>query len=57
MATSKPSMVTGIFRDHVKARQVYDWLLSTGYESSELNVLMSDHTRTKHFQGEGTKSP
>ena len=52
MATTKThdkhteKMVIGVFRNRVKANQAYDWLLSHGYTSSDVNVLMSDATRS-----------
>jgi hypothetical protein len=42
-------MVMGVFRDPARSQQVYDWLLSRGYTSDDINVMMSDATRTRHF--------
>jgi hypothetical protein len=58
MARNNESMITAVFRDRVKAQKVYDWLLDHGYTSSELNVLMSDKTRSTYYQAEeGEEAP
>lgn len=58
MAASKQTMMTAVFRDRFKAQHAYDWLLDNGYSSSELNVLMSDKTRSTYFQAEdGEEEP
>src|SRR5438128_3492619 len=57
MAT-KQSMVTAVFRDRAKAQKVYQWLVDNGYPQSDLNVLMSDKTRSKYYQhDEDEESP
>jgi hypothetical protein len=38
-------MVTGVFRDRLRAQEAFDWLHARGYTSSEMNVLMSDATQ------------
>jgi len=50
--TNKKKMVTAVFRDRVNAQAAYDWLINRGYSSSEVNVLMSDTTRSTYFPGE-----
>jgi hypothetical protein len=42
-------MVTALFRDHVEGQEAYQWLLDRGYASSEINVLMSDTTRSRYY--------
>jgi len=42
-------MMTGLFRDRDSAERAYGSLTSRGYSSDDINVLMSDETRNKHF--------
>jgi hypothetical protein len=49
MHTSKPKMVTAVFRSHADADQAYDRLLGHGYTNREINVLMSDATRARFY--------
>jgi hypothetical protein len=48
-STSKPKMVTAVFRSHADADQAYDRLLGHGYTNREINVLMSDATRARYY--------
>jgi hypothetical protein len=58
MASPKPRMVTAVFRDHVNADAAYDQLLSHGYTSNEVNVLMADTTRARYYpHGKGSIKP
>jgi len=54
-ATHNTNMISGVFRDRTKASQAYNWLGQNGYTSNEINVLMSDESRT-HYSAE-TGSP
>jgi len=47
------SMVVGMFRDRSDASQAYAWLLARGYADSEINVLMSNETRSYFEKEEG----
>ncbi|MFN2454411.1 MAG: hypothetical protein ABR577_09345 [Pyrinomonadaceae bacterium] len=50
-------MVTGMFRDRESAEKAYSSLSSRGYGKDDVNVLMSDETRNKHFGSDtGTTS-
>jgi hypothetical protein len=49
MATSKPKMVSAVFRDRFQSIEAYDWLKSRGYANTEISVLMSDATRAKYY--------
>ena len=54
MATSrkdmnKPKLMTGIFSDRESAEDAYDSLSARGYDSKDINVVMSDDTRKKYF--------
>jgi hypothetical protein len=45
-------MVTAVFRDPVNAQRAHDALRRRGYSDAEINVLMSDKTRSTYFSGE-----
>jgi hypothetical protein len=45
-------MVTGMFRDRDSAENAYRSLSDRGYTKDDVNVLMTDETRKKHFSGE-----
>ena len=47
--TTRPGMLTGSFRDREGAERAYNSLASRGYTDKEVNLLMSDETRKKHF--------
>lgn len=42
-------MLTGTFRDRESAERAYKSLASRGYTDREVNVMMSDDTRKRHF--------
>jgi hypothetical protein len=42
-------MVTGLFRDRESAERAYGSLESRGYSKDDVNLMMSDETRQKHF--------
>jgi hypothetical protein len=53
-ATHEPSithseLLTGTFRDRESAEQAYNSLTSRGYTKDDINVIMSDDTRKRHF--------
>ena len=41
--------LTGSFRDRAEAERAYNSLISKGYSKDEINVIMSDDTRKRHF--------
>jgi hypothetical protein len=47
----RKKMVTAIFRDPVNAQRAHDALRRRGYTENEINVLMSDKTRSTYFSG------
>lgn len=51
--TARGRMVTGLFRDRESAERAYGSMSTRGYNKDDVNLLMSDETRTRHF-GEGT---
>lgn len=42
-------MVTGLFRDRDSAEKAYNSLTTRGYNNDDVNLVMSDDTRKKHF--------
>lgn len=42
-------MMTGMFRDRQSAERAYNSLHSRGYSKDDVNLVMSDDTRKKHF--------
>ena len=42
-------VVTGLFRDRESAERAYRTVASRGYNNDEINVIMSDDARKKHF--------
>jgi hypothetical protein len=47
-------MVTGMFRDRESAERAYNALHQRGYTKDDVNLMMSDETRKRHF-GSDTK--
>ncbi|MBC3541367.1 hypothetical protein ACFSC6_15125 [Rufibacter sediminis] len=43
------SMMTGMFRDRDSAERAYNSLHSRGYSKDDINVIMSDDARKRHF--------
>jgi hypothetical protein len=43
-------MMTGMFRDRQSAENAYNALHERGYSHDEINLMMSDETRKKHFE-------
>jgi hypothetical protein len=48
-AGTNRSWVTGTFRDRDSAERAYSSLTSRGYAQDDVNLLMSDDTRKRHF--------
>lgn len=48
-STHATSTVTGLFRDRDSAERAYKSASERGYDSNEINVIMSDDARKKHF--------
>jgi hypothetical protein len=48
-STGRSRMVTGLFRDRESAERAYGSLTSRGYSKDDVNLVMSDDTRKKHF--------
>jgi hypothetical protein len=47
----KRQMVSAVFRDRVNAERAFDRIRALGYTDSEINVLMSDKTRSTYYSG------
>lgn len=48
-------MVTGMFRDRESAEGAYRSLTERGYNKDDVNVLMTDETRKRHFPDDDTE--
>ncbi len=53
MSETTGRTVSGLFNDRASTERAYSALESRGYTKDDVNLLMSDETRNKHF-GEGT---
>ena len=49
------SWLTGTFRDRESAERAYNSLTSRGYSRDDVNLMMSDDTRKKHFSDADTE--
>src|SRR4051812_50205180 len=50
---AESGMVTGLFRDRDSAERAYQSISDRGYSRDDVNLVMSDDTRKRHF-GAGT---
>ena len=48
-------MMTGMFRDRTSAERAYNSLHSRGYTKDDVNIIMSDDTRKRHFADTDTE--
>jgi len=51
MDTNEP-MLTGLFRDRDSAERAYRSIADRGYSRDDVNLVMSDETRKRHFAGD-----
>ena len=51
--TSTSRMVTGLFPDRTSAERAYGDLSTRGYGQDDVNLVMSDETRQRHFLHDG----
>jgi len=49
-------LVTGMFRDRESAERAYGSLATRGYSNDDVNLMMSDETRKKHFADDGRET-
>lgn len=54
--TARSGMVTGLFRDRDSAERAYGSLTERGYGQDDVNLVMSDETRRKHFAVDGRET-
>lgn len=54
--SSRSPMVTGLFRDRESAERAYGTLTTRGYTKDDVNLVMSDETRKKHFTDDGRET-
>ena len=47
-------LVTGMFRDRDSAERAYSGVTSRGYDKDDVDLIMSDKTRDKHFASESS---
>jgi hypothetical protein len=47
--TDRVDMITALFNDRESAEQAFNSVTNRGYHSDEVNIVMSDATRQKHF--------
>ena len=49
-------LVTGLFNDRPSAERAYDSVTSRGYTGDDVNLVMSDETRKRHFAPDGSET-
>ena len=47
--TTNNEMVIAVFRSRLNAKRAFDMLHTLGYSESEINVMMSDKTRSRYY--------
>jgi hypothetical protein len=50
--TNERSLLTGMFRDRESTENAYNILQERGYSKDDINLVMSDETRKKHFSND-----
>ena len=55
-ASKSDKMLTGLFRDRDSAERAYQSLSDRGYDKKDVNLVMSDDTRKRHFANEGVQT-
>jgi len=53
--TDHPRMLTGMFADRDSTVKAYNTLHERGYTKDDINLVMSDDTRKKHFSSDNIK--
>ncbi|MGM9482796.1 hypothetical protein ACS5PN_16500 [Roseateles sp. NT4] len=54
--TNDRRLVTGLFPDRASAEAAYDSASQRGYSNDDVDVVMSDETRKRHFVPAGTET-
>jgi hypothetical protein len=52
-SSSAPRMVTGLFTDSESVERAYQSVVQRGYDTGDVNVVMSDDTRKRYFADDG----
>jgi hypothetical protein len=50
-ASSATAMITGLFMDARSTERAYEAAIARGYKSSDINLMMAEETRRRHFAG------
>jgi hypothetical protein len=53
-SSRQPSMVTGMFRDRESAERAYQAMHQRGYTQNDVNLVMTDEARKRHFADDRT---
>src|SRR4029078_10021332 len=53
---AKSGMITGLFPDRERAERAYGTIVDRGYGQDDVNLVMSDETRNKHFAADGRET-
>jgi len=56
MMTNEKPLMTGLFPDRDSAEKGYQALSDRGYSKDDINVVMSDETKKRHFTSAGTET-
>ena len=56
VTTTQNTMITAMFKDRESAEHAYKVLEARGYTKDDVNIMMSDKTREKHFKNDKTSS-
>src|SRR4026207_42576 len=54
--TTQSGLVTGLFPDRESAERAYGSMVERGYGQDDVNLVMSDETRKKHFTDDGRET-
>lgn len=54
-ATAERGMLTGMFHDRESSERAFNSIQERGYAKDDINLIMSDDTRKKHFSSEEVK--
>ena len=56
MMTNEKPLMTGLFPDRDSAEKGYQALSERGYSKDDINVVMSEETKKRHFTSAGTET-
>lgn len=55
-SSGNSGLMTAIFNDRDSAERAYDSLLNHGFSKEDVNLVMSDDTRKRHFDNDSSKN-